>query len=60
MEFMLNSIFVLDVITHTFAKPENVPIDHCYEDNIQDSVILMHSVEHNSLRHMSEIIKYIG
>ena len=45
--------------TH-IAKPENVPIDHCYEDNIQDSVILMHSVEHNSLKHMSEIIKHIG
>lgn len=41
--------------TH-IAKPENVPIYHCFEESIQDSVILMYSVEHNSLRHMSEII----
>ena len=44
--------------TH-IAKPENVPIGHCYEDNIQNSVILMHSIEHNSLRHMSEIINIL-
>jgi len=45
--------------TH-IAKPENVPIYHCFEENIQDSVILMYSVEHNSLRHMSEIINILN
>jgi transposase-like protein len=41
--------------THV-AKPAKIPKYHCYEENTQESVILMHSVEHNSLRHMSELL----